>query len=133
MSPQKKIDPIDKIQEFQQAILSKKPEAQDMFHEVGMMNFKIHPVRGDISDLDFGKPEFIDALWSLGKLDEFFNAEYYHMKDHEQDVFYRLIEEMRSNLQQQLNKVNISAVEFPERPKKRFEVEIVKDNNLKVH
>lgn len=133
MSSRKKIDPVERIQNFQRSVLSKKPAAEDMIHEVRMMNFKVHPVTGDISDLDFSNTEFIDALWSLGKLDEFFRAEYFEMKDREQDVFYRLVQDMRSNFQQKLNKANITAIEFAERPKRIFEIEIVKDTNWKIH
>ncbi len=133
MRSKKKIDPVERIQNFQRLVLSQKPSAEDMIHEVRMMNFKVHPVTGDISDLDFSNTEFIDALWSLGKLDEFFRAEYFGMKDREQDVFYRLIEDMRTNFQQKLNKANIAAIEFAERPRKTFEIEIVKDTNWKIH
>ncbi|MBP9691479.1 hypothetical protein KBD81_05375 [Candidatus Woesebacteria bacterium] len=133
MTKKKQIDPVQRIENFQHAVLAQKPSPEDMIHEVRMMNFKVHPVTGDIADLDFSNSEFIDALWSLGKLDEFFRAEFFQMKNHDQDVFYRLIEDMRTNFQQKLNKANIAAIEFKERPKRMFEIEIIKDTNWKIH
>lgn len=133
MSSQKKTDAFEKIQDFQKAILSKKPAVAEMIHDVRMMNFKVRPITGDVSDLDFKNPEFIDALWSLGKLDEFFRSEYLELEEHDQDVFFRLVDDMRTNFQQQLNKANIASIEFAEKPRKSFEVEIIKDSNWKVN
>ena len=98
-----------------------------------MMNFKLRPLSGNVSDLDFSNLDFIDALWSLGKLDEFFRDEYNNVEEDEKDAFYRLIDDIRLNFQQQLNKANIAAIDFEESPKQMFEVEIIKDSNLKVN
>ncbi len=133
MNSPKKTDLFEKIKDFQLSVLAKKPTAQDMMHEVRMMNFKIRPLSGNVTDLDFGNMEFIDALWSLGKLDEFFRTEYQNVTDEEQDAFFRLVDDIRLNFQQQLNKANIATVEFEEAPKQMFEVEIIKDTNLKVN
>lgn len=133
MNSPKKTDLFEKIKDFQLSVLAKKPTAQDMMHEVRMMNFKIRPLSGNVTDLDFGNMDFIDALWSLGKLDEFFRTEYQNVTDEEQDAFFRLVDDIRLNFQQQLNKANIATVEFEEAPKQMFEVEIIKDTNLKVN
>jgi len=133
MRTKKHIDPVDKIQDFQRSVLSQKPESQDMIHEVRMMNFKVRPISGDISDLDFSNTEFIDALWSLGKLDEFFQKEYRSIKSRQKGVFYRLIDDMRACFQLQLNKARIETVESSEKHKRRFEVEIIKNISLTIH
>lgn len=133
MSTTKKTDLFDKIRDFQLTILSKKPGSQEMIHDVRMMNFKLRPLSGNVSDLDFSNFDFIDALWSLGKLDEFFREEYDSVSDDEKDAFYRLVDDIRVNFQQQLNKANIASIDFEETPKQMFEVEIIKDNNLKVN
>ncbi|QQS44360.1 hypothetical protein IPM65_02045 [Candidatus Roizmanbacteria bacterium] len=133
MRTPKKTDLFEKIRDFQLTILSKKPASQEMMHEVRMMNFKLRPLSGNVSELDFSNFDFIDALWSLGKLDEFFREEYNNVSDDEKDAFYRLVDDIRFNFQQQLNKANIASIDFEESPKHMFEVEIIKDNNLKIN
>ena len=47
-----------------------------MFEEVRMMKFKIKPIQGDVSAFNLKNERFIESLWSLGKLDEFFHKEF---------------------------------------------------------
>ncbi|MDA1316626.1 MAG: hypothetical protein O3B87_01225 [bacterium] len=126
-------DLYERIHLFQQEILTKRPARQDMYHEVRMMNFKVRPVVGDISQLDFGNTEFIDALWSIGKLDEFFRIEIERISKDEKKVFFDLVDEMRKNFQLQLNKANITSPKIGEEKRSVFEVEIIKEHNSSVH
>ncbi len=132
MKTRNKTDLYERIRSFQQATLSKKPALDEMISEVRLMNFKIRPVSGNISTLNFKNMEFIDALWSLGKLDEFFRVEFPKIEDADKDIFFRLVEEMRTNLQQRLNKSQlIKAVSREEQM--FFEIEIFKENTPRVN
>lgn len=126
-------DLYERIHLFQQEILTKKPAHKQMFHEVRMMNFKVRPVAGDMSQLDFGNSEFIDALWSIGKLDEFFRTEVERISKDEKKVFFDLVDAMRSNFQMQLNQANIASSRHSDEKRSVFEVEIIKEHNSRIH
>lgn len=127
-----KTDLYERIRTFQQTTLAKKPTLDEMISEVRLMNFKIRPVSGNISTLDFKNLEFIDALWSLGKLDEFFRIEFPDIEEVEKDIFFRLVEEMRTNLQQRLNKSQLIKTVSREE-QLFFEIEIFKENTPSVN
>ncbi|MFA9289257.1 MAG: hypothetical protein ACEQSA_05260 [Weeksellaceae bacterium] len=134
MRKTKNNDLYEKINVFQQNLTSNKPSLSEMTNEVRMMHFKIRPLGGNITMLDFHNPQFIEALWSLGKLDEFFRDEYSMVKKTDQEVFFRLIDEMRNTFQQKLNKVNISVKDkFKDPGKPVFELEIVKDYKSEIN
>lgn len=134
MDSSKKIDAVDKIKHFQERILANKPEMGEMVYDVRMMNFKIRPISGDITELDYGNNDFIEALWSLGKLDEFFRLEFDSIDLDEKDAFFRMINDLRVNFQNQLRQANIQAVDFQDKSMMQlFEIEIIKDNNLRVN
>jgi len=134
MDSSKKIDAVDKIKHFQERILANKPNRGEMVYDVRMMNFKIRPISGDITELDYGNNDFIDALWSLGKLDEFFRLEFDSIDLDEKDAFFRMINDLRVNFQNQLKQANIQAVDFQDKSMMQlFEIEIIKDNNLRVN
>ncbi|KKQ37603.1 MAG: hypothetical protein US54_C0030G0010 [Candidatus Roizmanbacteria bacterium GW2011_GWA2_37_7] len=134
MNSTKKTDAVDKIKRFQEEILAKKPTFGDMVHDVRMMNFKIRPVSGNIAELDYGNNDFIDALWSLGKLDEFFRSEFETIDTEEQDAFFRMINNLRVNFQNKLKQANIQADDFEDASMMQlFEIEIIKDNNLRIN
>jgi hypothetical protein len=126
-------DLYERIHLFQQEILTKKPAHEQMYHEVRMMNFKVRPVAGDMSQLDFGNSEFIDALWSIGKLDEFFRNEVERISKEEKKVFFDLVDEMRTNFQMQLNRANITSSRHIDEKRSVFEVEIIKEHNSRIH
>ena len=60
-----------------------------MFEEVQMMKFKIKPIHGDVSAFNLKNISFIESLWSLGKLDEFFHREFPQLSKKDQEVFLR--------------------------------------------
>ncbi|MBI2641724.1 hypothetical protein HYW87_03980 [Candidatus Roizmanbacteria bacterium] len=111
-------------------ILHNKPSIEKMYEDVRMMKFKIRPVSGDISLLNMGNTRFIETLWSLGKLDEIFQKEFKKLQPEQQEVFYRLFDDMYQKFQHQLNTINLK----PDNPVERaqiFEVEIYKEASLK--
>src|SRR5690606_33448009 len=99
-----KTDLYEKIKLFQQRTISNTPTVEEMMSEVRMMNFKVRPVYGNISKLNLSNREFINALWSLGKLDEFFKDEFPNVEDEDREIFFKLVDDMRVSLQQQLNR-----------------------------
>jgi len=134
MDSSKKIDAVDKIKQFQEHILANKPEISEMVHDVRMMNFKIRPVSGDITKLDYSNNDFIEALWSLGKLDEFFRTEFESIDSNEKNAFFRMINDLRVNFQNQLKQANIQAIDFKDKSMMQlFEIEIIKENNLQIN
>lgn len=135
MKKSTKLDLFEKIKNFQKTVLSNRPETSTMLHDIRMMNFKIRPLAGEISQLDLQNPEFIGALWSLGKLDDFFRQEFFKLPDQEKEVFFRLVDELRYEFQQQINTVGV----LPERELSGdqnhhpFEVEIIKEMQVRVN
>ncbi len=127
-----KTDLYERIKLFQQRTLTNKPSKDEMISEVRMMNFKVRPVYGNISKLDFTNNDFINALWSLGKLDEFFKEQFPQVDDEERDVFFKLVDDMRVSLQQKLNHA-YKAEKTPKENKIFFEIEIYKDNLSQVN
>ncbi len=96
-----------------------------MFDEIRMMRFKVRPVTGDISSLDFDNSTFIETLWSLGKLDEFFHTTVDDLNKDEKQVFFRLFDDLYQDYQDRLNEINIRADKFSQ--DFAFEVEIYRD------
>ena len=130
MKISKKTDVYEAIKQFQQNTLGNKPSLDQMVYEVRLMNFKIRPVTGNISIVNFRNSDLIDALWSLGKLDEFYRNEIKNIAMKDQEAFMRLVNEIRWNYQDQLNRVRLihsdpSQEEFP-----AFEAEIFKETSL---
>ena len=90
-----------------QKIISAKPTINQMFEEVQMMKFKIRPIRGDLMSFNLKNEQFIESLWSLGKLDEFFHKEFPVLSKKEKEVFIKIFESLYFKYQQQLNQANL--------------------------
>lgn len=100
-------DPLVLLETFQRNVLQKKPLIQDMITEVRMMKFKVKPVQGDFSNVNFKNTEFIEILWSLGKLDEFFQAQYAQVKEEDRGAFFAYFESLQKKFQEELNRLNL--------------------------
>lgn len=133
MKSQKKTDVFDMITQFQRTLTEKKPSLSEMSKELSMMKYKIRPVVGDISILDFKNPEFIEALWSLGKLDEFYQRSTESISEEEQDLFGRLMDELRFEFQDGLNKANLKSHLPIKTHQTAFEIEIYKERVKKLN
>lgn len=130
MKATKKIDVYEAIKSFQQNTLGNKPSVEQMVYEVRLMNFKIRPVTGNISTINFRNSDLIDALWSLGKLDEFYRQQVNKISNKEQEAFMRLVNEIRWNYQEQLNKVRLIHADPAQDEIPSFEAEIFKETSL---
>src|SRR3989344_3954568 len=133
MKDESKNDLYDRIQRFQHNVLARRPSVSQMVSEVHMMNFKIRPVYGNITTMDFANKRFIEALWSLGKLDEFFRDEFTQVTENERETFFRLVDEMRVNFQQQLNTAYSTSQSVSSEEKLLYEIEIYKKIDSQVN
>ena len=118
-------DVVDIFSQFKKT-LEAKPSVVEMYEEVRMMKFKIKPLAGDISLLQFDNANLIETLWSLGKLDEMFQKEFKQLAKNEKEVFFRLFDELYLKFQDQLNKVKINPLKKPNFPQ-FVEMEIFKE------
>ncbi|QQG44414.1 MAG: hypothetical protein HYW86_00645 [Candidatus Roizmanbacteria bacterium] len=119
-------DIIEMMTHFQKKILEQKPSLDKMFEEIRMMKFKIRPLNGDISLLDLKNNHFIEILWSLGKLDEFFQFQYKKVSVHKRSLFIKLFDEMHDKFQEDLNNLNLKPEKLPSTTS-AFEMEIFKE------
>ena len=114
-----------------QKIISTKPNTNQMFEEVQMMKFKIKPIQGDVSAFNLKNERFIESLWSLGKLDEFFHKEFPHLSKKEQEVFLRIFDNLYFKYQQQLNQINLQPAKTSLTKTGLLELEIFKEGMLR--
>lgn len=120
------------VQTFQ-AFIKNKPKTQVMYKEIRMMRFKIKPIQGDLSAIDLKNEHFIETLWSLGKLDEFFQVEYPKLDKKNQEVFIKIFDDLYHQYQQELNHINIFKGS-PTNKSKTLELEIFKEmKNRKIN
>ncbi len=75
-----------------------------MVKEVQMMKFKVRPVNGDISKLDFKNSHLVKILWGLGKLDEFINLEFDKIPEKDKPFVSQVVNQMRLALENQVGK-----------------------------
>jgi len=114
-----------------QKIISTKPNTNQMFEEVQMMKFKIKPIQGDASAFNLKNERFIESLWRLGKLDEFFHKEFPQLSKKEQEVFLRFFDNLYFKYQQQLNQINLQPARMTLTKTGLLELEIYKEGKLK--
>ncbi len=120
------------VQAFQMFIKNK-PKAERMVSEIRMMKFKIRPIQGDLTAVNLKNERFIETLWSLGKLDEFFQSEYPKLTPKNREIFIRIFDDLYHQYQQQLNKINIYKGHVDNK-NKILELEIFKDiKNKKIN
>jgi hypothetical protein len=122
-------DVFDMIAQFQTDVLNKKPSTSQMYDEVRLMRFKIRPLNGEITMLDLKNHNFIEMLWGLGKLDEFYQGHIEKLPHDQRQIFFRIFDELYQKFQQELNKVNLKKEEI--RESSSFEMEIFKDRTKK--
>ena len=101
-----KNDVIEIFTDFQK-LLNNKPSMMQMYDEIRMMKFKIRPMQGDILNVNLQNPDFIETLWSLGKLDEIFQKEYRRLSSKNKQVFFRIFDNLYQRLQSGLNKIRL--------------------------
>lgn len=128
MQKEKKLDIIDMFRMFQQTVLENKPSFSQMYNDVRMMKFKIRPLYGDLSTLNFSNIEFVETLWRLGKLDDFFQNQIKNISEKEKNMFHRLFNEMYQSYYNKLNSIDMKSEDIQ---KTGFELEIFRDHTEK--
>jgi len=99
------------LAEFQKNILEKKPSHDKMYDEVQMMHFKIRPLQGDVSLLNLSDINLIEALWNLGKLDEFFQNQKDRLTQKQKKIFFQFLENLYEQFQDKLSNVRLKPIE----------------------
>ncbi|KKQ24470.1 MAG: hypothetical protein US40_C0003G0008 [Candidatus Roizmanbacteria bacterium GW2011_GWC2_37_13] len=121
-------DILDLISDFKKS-LDKKPPFTEMYEEVQMMKFKVRPIQGDLSAVNLNNEQFVKTLWSLGKLDEFFQKEFYRLTAKNKDLFMKVFDDIYAKYQQDLNRINLHWERIPRQS--LLEVEIFKEAKKK--
>lgn len=123
------IDLSSLLANLQNEIVTNRPTVREMFDEVRMMKFRIRPLQGDISLINLHDHRLIEALWSLGKLDDFFQRSIKNIPIDQKELFLRAFESLQQKFQQQLNKITFQ----PERSTDSaiLEMEIFRQHSIK--
>lgn len=114
-----------------QKIISGKPSINQMFEEVQMMKFKIKPIQGDLMSFNLKNEQFIESLWSLGKLDEFFHKEFPVLSKKDKEIFTKIFDSLYFKYQQQLNQTNLQQKKVNLTKTGLLELEIYKERKMK--
>jgi len=114
-----------------QKVILTKPDINQMFDELQMMKFKIRPIQGELMSFDLKNKQFIESLWSLGKLDEFFYREISSLSKKEKELFIKLFDILYFKYQQQLNQSNLQKKKITLNRTGLLELEIYKERKLK--
>lgn len=108
-------DLIEDIVNFQRDLTKNKPSHDIMYEQVRMMRYKIRPLQGDISLLNFKDKKFIEILWNLGKLDEFFDKKKNVLNKRQKEIFFGFLDKIYDKLQHQLNHLDLKYSESDEK------------------
>ncbi|VVA44556.1 conserved hypothetical protein [Candidatus Roizmanbacteria bacterium] len=114
-----------------QRVISSRPAVDQMYAEVQMMKFKIKPIQGDLMSFNLKNEQFIESLWSLGKLDEFFFREVPSLSKKEKEIFMKFFDSLYFKYQQQLNQSNLQQRRLTLKRTGLLELEIYKERKLK--
>lgn len=114
-------------------IIEKPPPLNEIKKEVLMMNFKMKPILGDLTEVQINHPKFITTLWKLGKLDEFFQKEINKIPKKQLPIFIEAFEDIFEKYQKQLNDVKLITKKDVNLKTSILEVEIFKDQEKKIN
>jgi len=110
-------------------IIDNKPSAEVMYEEIQMMKFKVKPLKGDIAIFNLKNKKLIETLWSLGKLDELFQKELFHVRPSQRETFFKIFDDLTQKYQLQLNQIPLKREEVEKIS--AFEMEIFKEKPFK--
>ena len=122
---------IELLNNFQKNI-NVLPSFERIKEEVRMMNFKIRPLSGDVNLLrSLDNKELVSVLWKIGKLDEFFESLSKHTKKPERAMINNFLGFLKTKIDNELNQVKLKFEKAKGNPPSFFEMEIVKERNIK--
>lgn len=104
-------DAIKLFVDFQKKLSGNKVSSERMYEELQMMRFRIRPLQGDISSLNFKDKDLIEILWRLGKLDEFFQQEHGRLSSSQRKTFFQLFDDLHQQYQERLGALNLKSDE----------------------
>jgi len=113
-----------------ESLLKFKPSINQMYEEIQMMKFKVRPLSGDVLSLNLKNDQFVSTLWSLGKLDEFYQKKISGLNYKDREIFNKIFEEVYQRFHADLNKINIRPLKMV-KYKTSLEVEIFRERRLK--
>jgi NCAIR mutase (PurE)-related protein len=117
---------------FKADVLDKKQSHEQMVKDVYMMKFKIKPLQGDISKLNFSNTTFVETIWQLGKMDDFIEKHLHKIDKKQERAFFHYFEGMYKQLQNTLNTLHFGVQESNAFVKRDFvEMEIYKERKNK--
>jgi hypothetical protein len=118
---------LDLINKMAIEVEKKMPSQKEMLNDIKMMNFKIHPVSGDIFSITKKEIGFIESLWKLGKIEEMMTDKIELLDDEEKDVLYSYLDEMQIKTQNNIADNIQRLSKKDQRQLKILEFEIFKD------
>lgn len=125
-------DMMGLFKSFKQDILDKKPTHEQMMREVYMMKFKIRPLQGDVSKLNFSNVTFVETIWQLGKMDDFIEKHLRTLDKKQEYAFFHYFNGMYKQLQDTLNSLHFGGQKGDMFVKRDFiEMEIFKERKNK--
>ncbi len=104
---QRKIDVLELITRFRKSVLERRYPFDEVLKEVQLMGYKIKPLMGNVSTLNFKNKRFIETLWYLGKTEEFFHRTFPKLNKEDKKVFIKILDEIRKDLERKLNKIEL--------------------------
>jgi len=117
---------------FKAEVLDKKPNHEQMVRDVYMMKFKIRPLQGDVSKLNFSNATFVETIWQLGKMDDFIEKNLHKIDKKQENAFLHYFEGMYKQLQNTLNSLHFGVQKGDMFIKRDFvEMEIYKERTSK--
>ncbi|KKP68165.1 MAG: hypothetical protein UR68_C0005G0021 [Candidatus Roizmanbacteria bacterium GW2011_GWA2_35_19] len=115
-----------------QMLVKNKPPINQMYEEIRMMKFRIRPLQGNVLSVNLNNEKFIEVLWSMGKLDEFYQSEFSSLTPKNKQLFIKIFEDLHIQFQEELNRVNLLKGRYSKKPQ-TLEMEIYKEKNKKVN
>lgn len=99
-------DMLRLFKSFKKDVLDNKPAHDQMINEVRMMKFKVKPIQGDVSKLNFSNQAFVETIWQLGKMDDFIEKHISKIDKQQEHAFYHYFEGMYQQLQEKLSNLH---------------------------
>ena len=125
-------DMLRLFKSFKAEVLDKKPNHEQMVRDVYMMKFKIRPLQGDVSKLNFSNATFVETIWQLGKMDDFIEKNLHKIDKKQENAFLHYFEGMYKQLQNTLNSLHFGVQKGDMFIKRDFvEMEIYKERTSK--
>ncbi|MFH0773547.1 MAG: hypothetical protein V1922_04525 [bacterium] len=125
-------DMLRLFKNFKTDVLDKKQSHEQMVKDVYMMKFKIRPLQGDISKLNFSNSTFVETIWRLGKMDDFIEKHMHKIDKKQEHAFFHYFEGMYKELQNTLNSLHFDTQKGDIFAKRDFiEMEIYKERKNK--